>query len=318
MVGVCTVVLVASPFALPAAALADLVTGRRGFGRTRATAFIVSSAANELRSLALLARLWLADGAGRRIGSEPSVRRHEAAQARYTDGVVGPGQRLLGITLDVHGIEHLQSDRPLILVSRHASQADSILPAWLVTCQADRRLRYVLKSELLWAPCLDLAGHRIPTWFVDRNAADRAAERAVGLALAGGMDAGEVAAIFPEGTRFSEPKRARALVRLSEHQPHLVEAAERLVQTLPPRTGGVLTLLEGSPDADVVLLLHTGLPNVSSFGELARNVPLAEPVRLELQPIARGTIPTDRKGRERWLLDLWSEVDAWVAEHASD
>ena len=32
------------------------------------------------------------------------------------------------------------------------------------------RLRYVLKRELLWDPCLDIVGQRVPNIFVDRDA----------------------------------------------------------------------------------------------------------------------------------------------------
>ena len=48
---------------------------------------------------------------------------------------------------------------------------------------------------------------------------------------------------------------------------------------LPPRPGGVLALLDVLPTADVVVVAHTGLDEFGSFRELARSVPLTEPIR---------------------------------------
>jgi len=77
----------------------------------------------------------------------------------------------------------------LLMVCRHASRADSLVSAWVVTIGAGMHPRYVLKRELLADPCLDVVGNRLPNHFGDRGAADSAtelvADRAVDALLAG-------------------------------------------------------------------------------------------------------------------------------------
>ena len=58
---------------------------------------------------------------------------------------------------------------PILVVSRHASLIDTLLPGRYVTQPFGIRLRYVLKSELLVDPALDIAGNRLPNVFVDRG-----------------------------------------------------------------------------------------------------------------------------------------------------
>jgi hypothetical protein len=60
---------------------------------------------------------------------------------------------------------------------RHASIGDTLLASALVgRPHGIFWLRYVLKRELLWDPCLDVVGNRLPHVFVDR-ASDRFAAR---------------------------------------------------------------------------------------------------------------------------------------------
>ena len=65
---------------------------------------------------------------------------------------------------------------PIVLISRHASLADALLPAWLLGRNGDMRPRYVMKRDLLVDPCLDIVGHRVPNWFVDREPEDGTVE----------------------------------------------------------------------------------------------------------------------------------------------
>ena len=55
------------------------------------------------------------------------------------------------------------------MLIRHASIVDNLLPAELVARPHGIRLRYVLKRELLADPCLDIAGRRLPNYFVRRG-----------------------------------------------------------------------------------------------------------------------------------------------------
>jgi len=100
------------------------------------------------------------------------------------------------------------------MLCRHASVADSVLSAWVISTLSAMAPRYVLKRELLWDPCLDIVGNRLPNHFLDRDAADSAVELDALRDLASSMAPADVAIIFPEGTRASEAKRERMLAKI--------------------------------------------------------------------------------------------------------
>ena len=79
------------------------------------------------------------------------------------------GTRLLyALQVQVTGSEAVRQG-PLLLFMRHASVIDTLLPAVLVSSRTGLRLRYVMKRELLWDPCLDIVGQRLPNTFVRRG-----------------------------------------------------------------------------------------------------------------------------------------------------
>ena len=75
----------------------------------------------------------------------------------------------------VEGAE-LGENGPYHLFIRHASVADTVLAVGFLCAPYRMRLRYVLKHELLWDPCLDIVGLRIPNAFVKRGSGDSEAE----------------------------------------------------------------------------------------------------------------------------------------------
>ena len=81
---------------------------------------------------------------------------------------------------------------------------------------------------------------------------------------------------------------------------------------LPPRRGGVLALLDAAPEADVVLLAHTGLEEAARLGDLWRGSLVGGTIDVEMWRIRRARIPADAAGREAWLRDCWRRVDHWV------
>ena len=142
-----------------------------------------------------------------------------------------------GVTIDVEAAEVLHP-APVVLLVRHASLADSLLTAWVVTEHAGLRPRVVLKRELLADPCLDIVGNRLPNCFVDRNAEDTAPGLAEIERMGATMDADSVSIIFPEGTRANPAKRRRALDRIAERDAERAGRLERLEHVLPPRPAG--------------------------------------------------------------------------------
>ena len=122
------------------------------------------------------------------------------------------------------------------MLARHGSQGDALLVASILAT-AGLRPRFVLKRQLLWDPCLDVVGHRIPNYFVDRDSTDNQTELGNIRQLASDLEDDEAVVIFPEGTRYSDAKREKAIDLLGIAAPERV--ASCLLYTSPsPRDRG--------------------------------------------------------------------------------
>ncbi|HEX6220876.1 MAG TPA: lysophospholipid acyltransferase family protein [Acidimicrobiia bacterium] len=218
---------------------------------------------------------------------------------------------LFSLEIVVEGRDTL-SPGPVVVVSRHASIVDTLLPATIITRQTGLKLRYVLKRELLVDPALDLAGNRLPNVFIDRATGD-ASERAAIRSLAGDLGPEDGILIYPEGTRFSESKLRRLQARSTNDAEGVVSGLRRV---LPPRPGGTLAILEAT-DADVVVLAHHGLEGLATVREIWAGGLVGSRISVRLWRIPREEIPASRSGRVAWLHRLWGEIDDWVVSVGS-
>jgi 1-acyl-sn-glycerol-3-phosphate acyltransferase len=201
---------------------------------------------------------------------------------------------------------------PTIVLMRHASILDTLLPSVYVQRPTQWRVRYILKQELLFDPCLDIVGNALPNYFVDRSG-DRGRELEGIRALV--EDLGdEGVLIYPEGTRFSAEKLVRARKRVRKQSPELALAAEALTHVLPPRTGGVLTLLDALPDVDCAIVAHRGLEGLQNVKDVLSGSVIGSKVRGKVWRVPRSEIPTPNEERIRWLYEQWSRVDAFVKD----
>ena len=201
---------------------------------------------------------------------------------------------------------------PVILLSRHASLIDTLLPSWFVTRQVGLTVRYVLKKELLLDPALDVAGNRLPNHFVDRGAVDSERDLDAIRELGSDLSEDEAVLIYPEGTRFSEQKRERYLRRFARRTGIVADIATNLKNVLPPRPGGTLALIEGST-ADVVVLAHRGLEGFARVKDMWKGGIVGSRIDVIFRRIARAEIPEARTDRVAWLFETWREIDAWVS-----
>jgi 1-acyl-sn-glycerol-3-phosphate acyltransferase len=237
---------------------------------------------------------------------------HVRLQSWWATGLFRAAARVLRWTLEVEAADALKPG-PLIVLIRHASLADTLLPA-VVIADKGIRLRYVLKRELLWDPCLDVVGQRLPNAFIRRGSGESAAELDTIAALGRDLAADEAVLIYPEGTRFTPEKHTRALERISASgRPDLLARARELTAVLPPRTAGVLALLDASKAADVLVVAHTGLEGLANIADLIRLGTSERHIRVRLWRVPRASIPDERDARVRWLYDEWARVDAFVA-----
>jgi hypothetical protein len=91
-----------------------------------------------------------------------------------------------------------------------------------------------------------------------------------------------------------------------------VARARRLQTLLPAKPAGTLALLRGRPDADVVIVGHTGLEGVANLKGLRKRLPLQRPVTVRWWVHRRAELPGTEEALERWLADRWEELDQWV------
>lgn len=274
----------------------------------------------ELLGLLACAGLWLARPF-LRLDSGRWSALHYRLQDAWGSSLLRAAERLFDLRLEIEELGDGPAERrarldegPYLLLLRHASSGDTLLAAALVGRPHGIRLRYVLKRELLWDPCLDVVGHRLPHVFVDRASEDSRGEIARVQALARDLSPRDGVLIYPEGTRFSEARRARVLERLArEGDAKQLEYARSLHSVLPPRPGGTLGLLEAAPAADVVLCAHTGFEGAATLAQIWKGGLLHGTIRVRLQRTPRAAIPTARSAQADWLRERWQEIDVWVA-----
>lgn len=287
--------------------------GRGRFSAVRLLLFGWVYLAVETAGLTAMLLFWLASGFGR--ARRLYVTLTYALQGWWAAALFRAMRLLFRVGLEVEGDE-ANAPGPMVLMMRHASLADTLLPTVLVLRRHKIRLRYVLKRELLWDPALDVAGNVLPNCFLDRRSTDAAAEVERVRALGVGLGERDGVLIYPEGTRFTPEKRERALEALRRRFPHLVERAEALRGVLAPRQAGVLALLEAG--TAVVVCAHVGLDGLSHVKRVWRGGLVGVIVRVAFWRIPAGEIPTGEEARIDWLYAQWRRVDDWVCSHRAE
>lgn len=257
----------------------------------------------EMIGLAAAAGLFL-------TGRARDVRAHAALQRWWACGLFRAAARIFRFELEVQGDEAAEPG-PLVVLIRHASLVDTLLPEVVLADRHGLQLRYVLKRELLIDPCLDVVGQRIQCAFVRRGSGESERELAAIESLASGLGPHDGALIYPEGTRFTPEKRARALERVAAAGPReRLERVSRLRHVLPARSAGPLALLAAAAPADALWFAHTGLEGLATLRDVLRGGIVGRRIRVALWRTPRSVIPA--ADALRWLDEQWARVDAWI------
>ena len=258
---------------------------------------------------------WLIFAPPKKLQSDRSQRWHSRLQRTWARSLAWGARFTIRLRWSTEGLDCLHRSGPIVVLARHGSQGDALLAAALLSGEG-RRLRFVLKQQLLTDPCLDVVGHRIPNYFVNRDSVNNQEELQNINLLAEDLDQDEALIIFPEGTRFSQEKLAAALLNLHETNPLRTATVANLRSVLPVRTAGILAVLSAS-NADIVICNHVGISDISSLQELRDEVPLRNPLRFKLSRVPRKEMPevSDEVAVTQWLDDRWIEVDEWVTKN---
>ena len=304
------------PVLLVVAALVDLVLWiqrRKPWVGVRLTAFLWWFLFGEMRALSAI--LGIAILTGGPFGKGSMLRRvllyrlraHWAAS--HLNGI----RVLFGLRFEVDGLDSA-GPGPVTIMMRHASIIDNMLPDALVARTHGLGLRYVIKRELQTIPTIDIGGRWVPTIFVRRGSTDTAGELEKLKALTVELHEGEGLLIYPEGTRFTPKKLARAKEIVRERQPEVAPLAERLENLLPPRLGGPIALINEVPEADVVFCGHVGFDGFQYISDIWAGRLVGSTIGVKFWRVAATSIPEGEEERAEWLYGEWQKMDDWIGE----
>jgi 1-acyl-sn-glycerol-3-phosphate acyltransferase len=319
LVPVLTVLLLTS---LPLAAIAAAFASHWLPGRWRPLRllwFLLVYLVVESITLIAMFGLWVASGCGRRVRRERWQAAHYALMRWYLARLVNSAQRRFHLRFDIDATEARAEGRrgPLLVLARHAGPGDSFLLVHGLL-QLGYRPRIVLKGELRWAPAIDVALHRVPSFFLVPGAGPGTGTTVIG-ALAAGMGSDDALVIFPEGRNFTRARRTHSITKLEELGDHdAAEDARELRHVLTPRSGGAIAAIEAAPDADVVFVAHTGLEDLSGVVDLWRGLPMDSALQVKLWRVPAGHVPRARAAREAWLAWWWRCIDAWLLDRVGE
>ncbi|MGB1016129.1 MAG: lysophospholipid acyltransferase family protein, partial [Nannocystaceae bacterium] len=286
-----------APLWVALACIRDIL-GRYRFASTRLLACIWVYLACELLGLLAAGVFWLAHRGMAVGGWRGFIDRNHRLQAWWTQTLLTTVTRAFSMRIHTSGSDCLKGG-PILLFMRHASILDTLIPGALLSYNRGYRLRYVLKRELLIDPCLDVIGNRLPNHFVDRGGESGHEVEAIGK-LALGLEPDEGVLIYPEGTRFSPARRARALEKVKAMDPARAASFKTLNHVLPPRSGGVLALLAAG-DTDVVFCSHRGLEGLMRPRDLLRGMVVGTAVEVSFWRVRAADIPATNEARRQWL-----------------
>lgn len=230
--------------------------------------------------------------------------KNQHIQYWWAGGLLRLGARIYSLDFEITGADAIDGPTALLIV-RHTSIGDTVLPMLYFAEHRNEGMRYILKRELMVMPCLDIAGHRLPNLFVDRSGVDTDRELDAIKTLTRHAGERESVLVYPEGTRFTLAKQAR----LRDTKPELHEQLERWPNLLPPRLGGVSAMLEANPGKDVVFLAHTGFEGSASLTDLMNGGWRKQRVRLHFWRVPFADIPADY---EQFVFHHWDEMQRRV------
>ena len=261
--------------------------------------------------------LWIASGFGAFIRRPFFERIHYDLVQTYLVVFFREARRVLRLKIVTEGpAPDAHPGEPLLVCCRHAGPGDSFTLMYALMHWYGREPRVVLRDTLQWDPAIDVILNRLPSRFVSpKGSPGSSLEEQVG-ALARNLDHNDAFVIFPEGGNFTPERRQRAIDKLRRLGLEAMAArAERMENVLAPRPGGLLAALDAAPEADVVLVAHTGLDHMLTIADVWREIPMDKQIIMRWWRVPREEIPAGREERIDWLFSWWERIDRWIDEH---
>ena len=274
----------------------------------------------ETAMIVVMLVLWVASGFGWAIRRPWFERAHYGLMRWYLVVMFRAARRVLRLEVSVQGDPPRPTESGgLLVLSRHAGPGDSFILVHALLHWYGREPRVVLKDTMSLDPAIGLLLHRLPARFISPDPGSQSASEEIQrqiAELARDLDDNDAFVIFPEGGNFTPARRDRAIASLHRLGLHaMAHRAERMTNVLAPRPGGVLTALEAAPDADVVLVGHTGLDHMLTVADVWRELPMDKEIIMRWWRVPRAEIPEGRDARIDWLFTAWEQIDDWIDAH---
>jgi len=273
-----------------------------------------------LESLILLEMfgLWIASGFGWAIRRPFFERIHYDIVGAYLRVMFREARRVLKLSVDVRGpAPDAFPGEPLLVCVRHAGPGDSLIVMHALVNWYRREPRVVLKDTMAWDPAIGILLHRLPSSFISPRPGDGGdAVEAEIAELASDLDANDGFVIFPEGGNFTPTRRLRAIESLRRRGHHaMADRAEGLRHVLAPKPGGVLAAMAAAPEADFLMVAHTGLDHMLTVADVWRELPMDKTITMQWWRVPREEVPSGHDAQIDWLFDWWERIDDWIDEH---
>lgn len=207
--------------------------------------------------------------------------------------------------------------RPVIVLGRHAGPGASFVLVHVLLRTRHRIPRVVLKKTLRLDPALDVLLTRLGCAFIGNAGPGGEVATAAVRRLAASLGPHDALVLFPEGSDWTPTRHRLAVTRLRLRGLRgQAAAAEAMPNVLPPRPAGTLAALEGAPDADIAVFMHTGHDDILDAGSVWRALPLRRELHMVWWNEPRPDVH-DLERCSRWLTALWGSIDAWIAEQGA-
>ena len=298
-----------------AAALSPLVPGRLRPLRVMWIALL--HVFLEALMILVMLDLWVFSGFGLAIRRPWFARAHYALVRAYLVVMFHEASRVLHLKVVLEGQAPNQgAPGPVLVLSRHAGPGDSFTVMYALLQWYRREPRVVLKNTMALDPGIGLVLHRLPAGFISPNPRSKEARAEVEAhiaELATGLDDNDAFVIFPEGGNFTRARRERAIASLRKLGLNArADRAEQMTSVIAPRPAGVLAALDAAPEADVMLVAHTGLDHLDTVSDIWRELPMDKQIVMRWWRVPRADIPAGREERIDWLFTWWERIDTWI------
>ncbi|NNE95059.1 MAG: hypothetical protein HKN24_03435 [Acidimicrobiales bacterium] len=302
-----------SPLLHLALAIIDLVDRRR-WRFTRMGGLAIALCVTEFFGLIATFVLWVGTGLGWKIGSRWSQRAHNRVFGWYLELVTRALRFYIGFDFDLPLTERI--DGPILTFARHAGPGDAFLLARTVIRDYHRQVRMLGTNKLLWDPFMNHMMLRLPNVFLERDPHNPQRQLDAIASMCATMHDDSVVIIFPEGGNWTPDRWRGSIDSLTAlGRADRAGMAANMTHVLPPRTAAAQAALQACHDMTVVFVVHEGLDDLYSLGQIWRSVPLDRTVRASYWSVDRHEIPEDREQFTRWLYAEWARVDAWIDRH---